>query len=268
MSNLPEYLSDHPSSIYGDNFNLEDIKKWFLEEENGFATLGYLDSETDYYPYNLLNQVYGWSKIDKKLGNVLSFGGAFAAEYELVAKNVTSITVIEPSKKFWRREAYGLKLNYVMPRVDGFIDFPQRSFKTITVFGVLHHIPNVSFVFSQLSKVIEPGGILLLREPIISMGDWSSNRAGLTKNERGIPLKLLEELGASNGFIIINKALIGFSPIQKFFGLLHVNIWNFKVLLRLDAFLCKLFSWNYKYHRMKFSDRFAPSNVFFVFKKI
>ena len=156
------YLCDNPTVLYGDDFTNQQIDKWYAEEENGYANLGYIDSETDYYPYHLMNQKYGWKYIPSSLGNVLSLGGAFAAEFEEVSTGVNKITVIEPGEKFWRKEAYGLQLNYLKPNVDGHLNFSDETFDTVTAFGVLHHIPNVSFVLSELVRVLKPGGYILI----------------------------------------------------------------------------------------------------------
>jgi len=262
-----EYLCAQPKSVYGDSFSFPEIERWYAEEENGYANLDYLDSETDCYPYHLFNEIFGWNKLQGSLGDALSLGGAFAAEYALVSKGVSALTVIEPSKKFWRNEAYNLKLNYVMPNVDGHIDYPDGSFDTITVFGVLHHIPNVSYVFSELVRILKEGGYILVREPIISMGDWSKTRNGLTKNERGIPLDMFVKLASENKLETISSVVIGFPPLQKICTALRINYWDTKWLLKLDALVSKAFLWNYKYHRSSVFDRFSPSNIFLVFRK-
>ncbi len=262
-----KFLCSNPNSIFGDNFSNEEIEKWYYEEENGYANLGYVDSETSYYPYHLMNERFGWSKIGHKLGEVLSLGGAYAAEFEKIACNITSITVVEPGKKFWRDEAYGLRLNYVVPNVDGHLDFDNQTFDTITAFGVLHHIPNVTYVFSELARVLKPGGNILLREPIISMGDWSVHRPGLTKNERSIPLSILGSLAEANDLIIANQEFMGFSPLIKLCKALHINFWSSRMLLNLDYLMCKLSLKNYKYHRETRLDRFAPSFTFIVLNK-
>lgn len=253
--------------MYGDDFGFEEIEKWYAEEENGYANLGYVDSETDYYPYHLINERYGWSKIDASLGDVLSLGGAFASEFENVHRNIKSATVIEPARKFWRDEAYGLQLNYLVPNVDGHLDFQDCTFDTITVFGVLHHIPNVSFVISELARVLKPGGNILIREPIISMGDWSILRPGLTKNERGIPFPLLRKWTADNNLKLVSRSFIVFSPLQKICGILHWNFWSSRLMRRIDELLCGMFLRNCKYHRVTILDRFSPSVVFSVFRK-
>ena len=202
----------------------------------------------------------------QKIGQNPKLGGAFGAEFEQVADGIESLTIIEPGKKFWRPKAYGLTIDYRMPNIDGQIDAPDSSFDTVTAFGVLHHIPNVSFVFSELCRVLKPGGKLLLREPIISMGDWRQPRPGLTKNERGIPPAVFERLVDQHRLKKISEARIVFSPLQKLCGLARINFWSAGVLW-LDGLVCKLFDSNHKYHRVTTWDRFSPSTVFLVLEK-
>ena len=91
------------------------------------------------------------------------------------------------------------------------------AFALVTCFGVLHHIPNVSFVMSELGRVLEPGGVMLLREPVISMGDWRKPRRGLTKRERGIPLHLLQRIAVESGFEVIKQSLCMFPTTPRLF---------------------------------------------------
>lgn len=35
-----EFLCPHPTALYGDDFTLQEIEKWYGEEENGYADLG------------------------------------------------------------------------------------------------------------------------------------------------------------------------------------------------------------------------------------
>jgi len=57
----------------------------------------------------------------------------------------------------------------------------------VVALSVFHHIPNVSFVLSEIARVLRPGGFAVVREPCSSMGDWSAPRSA-TPNERGIPM--------------------------------------------------------------------------------
>jgi SAM-dependent methyltransferase len=256
--------------IYGDDFDQEKINQWFKAEENGYAGLGYIDSETDFYPYHGMNMQYGWRHItSKNLRKVLGIGSAFASEFSVVHQKIEEITVVEPGKKFWRDSAFGKRLNYVMPMPSGEMKFADNTFDLVTAFGVLHHIPNVSFVISELVRVLKPCGHLLIREPIISMGNWNYDRPGLTKNERGIPANLLRKLLIAQGCELVAENFIGFSPLQKIAGKLNINnYWDSSLLRKLDWFLCKIFSWNSVYHRLTIFDRFAPSTGYWVVCKL
>ncbi|PUE28146.1 hypothetical protein B9Z52_14585 [Limnohabitans sp. Jir72] len=241
---------------------------WFKEEENGYSNLGYVDSETDYYPYHLMNFNYGWKYVDGDALKVLGLGSAFGSEFEKVKELISSITIVEPGKKFWRRAAFGHELNYLMPNATGRLDFNNSTFELITVFGVLHHIPNVSYVFSELIRVLKPGGYLLIREPIISMGDWRFPRSGLTKNERGISIGCMNELILQHGMELMAENFIGFSPMQKIMSKLGLrNYWSNNIVVEIDRALCRLFKFNYRYHRIKFLHRFAPSTGYWVVRK-
>jgi SAM-dependent methyltransferase len=263
---VASYFSGH--KIYGDDFKPEEIEEWFQQEENGYAELGYVDSETDFYPYHGMNLNYGWRYVLGNYPKALGIGSAFAAEFEIMAPRIGNITVIEPGKKFWRTSAFGKQLNYVMPETTGKINFADDQFDLVTVFGVLHHIPNVSYVLSELVRVLRPGGYLLLREPIISMGDWRRHRPGLTKNERGIPLLVMQDLIAAQGCELIAENLIGFSPLQKIANKLKLgNYWDSSFLRKTDWLLCKIFAWNHKYHRTSLFDRFSPSTGYWVVRK-
>ena len=79
-------------------------------------------------------------------------------------------------------------------RMPGVIRYGGGYFDLIVCFGALHHIPNVSRIIGEFYRCSEKGGYVLMREPIISMGDWTKKRKGLTRRERGIPLKILRDI--------------------------------------------------------------------------
>jgi hypothetical protein len=88
---------------------------------------------------------------------------------------------------------------------------------------------------------LKPNGYLLLREPIISMGDWSFPRKGLTKNERGIPVSFFEFLFNYEPVEIVSReyCFTATNFINKTIGrLLKRPIYSYKSYVLFD----KLFS--------------------------
>lgn len=79
---------------------------------------------------------------------------------------------MDSSEQTVSKKLGNIVLNYVKATLTGKINSQDKLFDLITCFSVLHHIPNVTFVFSELIRVLQPGGYLLLREPIHFMGDW------------------------------------------------------------------------------------------------
>ena len=154
------------------------MSEWFKSEQSGYGNLLYKDVQSavaEDYPYHLLNYLYGWRFLkDRFFGKTLSFGGARCSELSLIASKISDLVIIEPDTRFWSEDKFGIKLEYIEPYFDGHLDFASNTFDTITCFGVLHHIPNATYVFSELIRVLKPGGVILLREPIISMNDKST----------------------------------------------------------------------------------------------
>jgi len=264
-----EYLNGE--KLYGDDFSIEQIEKWYKEESEGYANLGSNNQANYSYSYHNLNNRYAFSKLsDKKFDNVLGFGAAYGFEFEPIVDKISSLTIIEPSDKLVRKTIGSLTPTYVKPAIDGKIDFQDNSFDLITCFGTMHHIPNVSFVISEFARVIKPGGIILLREPISSMGDWTKPRLGLTKHERGIPPKTFDYIINSNSLKIVSKnyCLTMTSALQREIGKFFKKpLHYYKSYLFIDIILSKLFTWNFCYHPTKKTQRIAPSSIFYVLRK-
>lgn len=249
--------------LYGDNFSTSELEKWYREEATAWADSGCIDSETIVYQYHEMNRRYGWKyTTGRTFKKAMSLGGAFAEEFEPIIDLVDEIYVIEPAEKFYRNVVHGKPAFYQAPSITGTLPFENETFDLITCFGVLHHIANVSYVFSELARVLEKGGLLLVREPIISMGDWTRERPALTKNERGIPLPVLQELIAKNKLAILGFKLIGFAPLLALGAKLKVDVWKNKFLLDMDASLSTLTRFNYRYHREKFFQKFGPTSAY------
>src|SRR5690606_17145457 len=124
---------------------------------------------------------------NRRYGCCLALGAASGREYAALQGRVARFVAIEPWRRFWRETIAAAPAEYRSPTLRGTIDLPDGSCDLAGSFGVLHHIPNVAEVLGELARVLEPGGMLLIREPISSLGDFRRPRPGLTRNERGIP---------------------------------------------------------------------------------
>lgn len=266
---MEQYFSG--KKLFGDDFNDEQIALWYLEESEGYADLGSKDRTSYSYEYHNLNQLYGFSKIkDRKFDNVLGFGSAWGDEFFPIISNIKNITIIEPSENLQSEKIGRVIPLYVKPEISGKINFENERYDLITCFGTLHHIPNVSFVLSELFRILKKGGILLIREPIISMGDWRIKRSGLTKNERGIPVCFFDNLFEQNEIETVSKnyCFTLTSLLQRKFGnKLNRPLHTYKAYLLFDKIISNLLKFNVHYHSLKRSHRLSPQNIYYVLRK-
>jgi len=262
--------------IVGDDFTEEEIELWYKEEEEAYCELS--EEKNEKYLYENINNFYGLDKIIKKLKennsiDILCFGGAWGGEIQSILKilnkyNIENyeITIVDSSTKMLEivKEKFDAKI--VKANINGSIHIESNIFDIITCFGVLHHIPNVNYVFSELVRVLKREGIIFLREPISSMGNWNSQRVGTTINERGLGNEYINKLCVNNNIQILKKNYLLFSPFLLLVKKIKVDIDN-KVIIFLDFLLSKMFSWNIKYHRKLLFDKFAPGSIFLILQK-
>ncbi|WP_339831375.1 methyltransferase domain-containing protein [uncultured Parvibaculum sp.] len=255
--------------LIGNDYDELSIQRWFSDEAEGYANLGAKDHESYVYGYHALNQKHGFSQLpDGPIAHALGFGSAYAEELAPILDRLGHITILDPSDQLKVAEIRGIPVSYKKPNSLGVIEFPDSTFDLITCFGVLHHIPNVSYVTSEMGRVLCPGGYLLLREPSVSMGDWRKPRRGLTARERGIPEKIMQASLDAAGLEIISKAYCDFSPLPRLAEMLGLTeIYNSAVLTQIDALAGRLFAWNKRYHRTSAIHSVAPASIFWVCRK-
>jgi len=255
--------------LIGDDFNQAQIDEWFADEVDGYANLGAKDLDKYIYPYHKLNSILGFNRIKLNSGSkVLAFGAAYGDEVAPILTNISELTLIDTSSHFESNNEFVSKTIRIKPNSSGEISLPDHQFDLITCFGVLHHIPNVSFVFSELYRCLKPGGYLLLREPIVSMGDSSRPRKGLTKRERGLPYSYLMDLFSKYEFSHLTFNFWSFSllsRISRFFA--NFKPFNSTVFVYMDIIASYLMSFNKSYHRGGFFSRIGPTAIFVVIKK-
>jgi SAM-dependent methyltransferase len=265
MNNIDLYLSGE--KLFGDDFNSEQISAWFDDEKEGFANLGAKDVDPTGYGYHALNKFFGFRHLpNRSFPHVLGFGSAYGEELLPVLERAETVTVVEPSNALVRDNINGKPLKYVKPSPDGSLPFQDNSIDLITCFGVLHHIPNVSTVVKELCRILKPEGYILLRETIVSMGDWRQPRVGLTKRERGIPLHILEKIAKDNNMEIVKCSLCDFPVTERIFQ--KFDLFNTYFYQLVDSLLSKAFAWNLNYHPANTLQRFRPRCAFLVLKKI
>lgn len=258
--------------LYGDNFTLEQIENWYKEEAEGYSNIDDNSNSENYsYYYDNLNEIYGFKNFKfNSLNNVLGFGSAWGHEFLPIINKINNLTIIEPSEKMRSKNLGKVYPKYEAPSVEGKIKYQDNKFDLITCFGVLHHIPNVSFVLSELLRVLNTNGVLVLREPINSMGDWTKERIGLTKNERGIPVEIMDAIFKDNHVEIISKkyCFTLFYQIDKLIGKFFKKpLYYYKSYVYFDMVLSYLLKWNVRYFSQNKFQKIAPSSIFYVVRK-
>jgi len=186
---MAEYFAGR--RLWGDDFTLDEIEEWFRDETNAYFEMAAKDRARYSYDYHELNRLHGYRLLPSgRLGKVLCFGGAYGDEVQPIAARCDGITIVDPGT-FSNPAIDGTPVEYRSPNMLGAISAADAEFDLITCLGALHHVPNVSAVIGEFARCLKPGGYALIREPIVSMGDWRQPRPGLTKRERGIPLPFL-----------------------------------------------------------------------------
>lgn len=267
MSDISLYLSG--KKLYGDDFGNAEIAAWFEDEREGYADLGAKELDETQYEYHALNRYHGFRHLptNVRFEHVLGFGSCFGGEFEPIAKRIDRLTIVDPSDAFVRSNIFGVPCRYLKPEQSGTLPFANETFDLITCFGVLHHIPNVSYVIGELARCLKPGGYAMIREPIVSMGDWRYPRPGLTARERGLPLTVFRSMIARSGLSVSHLGLCVFRPIPMIGDNIKVRVYNFPVIVRLDALVCRLLAWNQRYNAEKFWHKFQPQSAFVVAAK-
>mgnify|MGYP003676120847 FL=1 len=264
MNKIDDYLSG--KVLYGDDFSIDEIEKWYRAEEEGYAGL-VQDRDKEYrYEYEEMNKLFGFKYLENipSFDQVLGIGSAFGNEFIPVLDKIKNLTIVEPSQ-YLRSDK--LVPEYVSPKVDGSLEFEDARFDLITCFATLHHIPNVSHVLSELVRVLAPGGILLLKEPVRSMGDWRVPRKGLTKNERGIPIQYFDNFFNSQPVRIIRKSHCDSLFLYKILTKVFKIKMDSPSYQKMDALVSKLLKWNVRYDTKRMFHKLAPGSIFYVIRK-
>lgn len=255
--------------LIGDDFTRSQIDAWFMEEAEGYADLGAKEKESYSYHYFALNHFHGFRHLPPiENANILGFGSAYGDELKPIAQGAKSISIIDPSDHFKVEHLNGVPVNYVKPSPSGALPFANDTFDVATCFGVLHHIPNVTYVVSEIGRVVKPSGYVIIREPTVNMGDWRKPRRGLTSRERGIPVHIMEHALESAGLKILRRSPCAFPVTQRVAKKIGVKqAYNSPFFTFLDWAMCKASEWNYSYDRQGFLNKLCPTSFFWICQK-
>jgi len=275
MEDISEYLSG--KKLYGDDFNIDKIKEWFDYQGQFYNDndnpLNYNDKSTYTYSYHALNIAHGYKYLpkDKKFKHLLGFGSAYGEELKPIIDQIETISILEISNNFINTQIFGKPVTYLKPSMDGKLPFADNSVDLIICFGVLHHIPNVSEIIKEFSRVLMSDGYAIIREPINSMGDWRLPRKGISINERGIPVHIFRQIFKDNNLKIVKEKIWYFKLTMIIMlilnGFTKKSLFNYKWAVNLDYFFSKLFRWNINYHPKNKFRTIRPTAVFYVIKK-
>lgn len=264
---INDYLSG--KRLYGNDFTQDEINDWYIDESEGYANLVVKKNNSYIYEYHKLNYFHAFRFLKKRnFKRALGIGSAYGDEFTPIAKGIGHITILDPSDAFSEnKNIAGTPCTYMKPERSGRLIFEANTFDLITSFGALHHIPNVSYVLSECYRCLKPDGVMLIREPISSMGDWRFGRNGLTKRERGIPVSIFDDIITETHFRVVKKTLCDFAPLQKVFNRIGVCVHDNAILTFGDAILSRIFSFNLQYHRISLRSKIAPGSVFYLLSK-
>jgi SAM-dependent methyltransferase len=221
------------------------------------------------YEYHAANRRQLYANLpDQRFEDVLLMGGAYGHELLPLDGRVGSVTILESSRAY-SASPLSAPVRWMASKPSGDITCPDSSFDLITCLGVLHHIANVSHVFGELARVLRPRGYLLLREPTVSMGDWRLARKGLTPQERGIPLHILDELIAESCLETVWRTrcvMSGSARVARRLGV--AQAFNSDLWVRLDEAVCRMTIWPTVYHPRTKWQRVRPMAAAYVLRKV
>ncbi len=258
--------------LFGEGLDDAGLAAWFADERNGyFGIVGDGSNRDDAMRgTGACNQRHIFRHLPPgRFSCCLALGAANGREYAGLAERVDHFVAIEPGRAFWHRTIAGVPADYRTPTLRGKIDLPDGACDLAGSFGVLHHIPNVSEVLAELARVLAPGAPLMIREPIISLGDFRQPRLGLTRNERGIPHAVMDAMLQDAGFRIDAKSFIRFPLLHPVARSLGMDApWESKAFVGLDTVLSQLMAWNIRYWRPQLWQKIAPTMAYWLAVKV
>lgn len=261
--------------LAGDDYTGEKLRVWFDQEREAFFqdNAGNCDTDRWYAHLRYINERLGFSRLPSRAQpySLLVVGPGSGIEMESLASRNPHLHLgfLEASENFKEqlRNKYR-NCQIVDARVSGEIGLASNTQDAVCAFCVLHHIPNVSYVVAEVSRVLKNGGLFLAREPCSSMGDWRFPRCA-TPNERGVSRNLLVSMARSAGLELVTRPVpVAFVPLNSIFRRMRLRrLIGGAFFYWLDRAVSCLVSVNDHYWRDTILKRMGPSSYFYVFRK-
>ena len=153
--------------------------------------------------------------------------------------------------------------------VCGIIDYNDNFFDYVIVLGVLHHIPNVSFILSELHRVLKKGGRIVVREPISSMSPKNKyNKSDkISPNERGIPINFMKSEMEKLGFRILSTSKAYWAPLMRVIKIFPF-FQNYPIIIYYIDKICCSLPLPLKYCRENIFSKCAPGSAYYIAEKV
>lgn len=255
-------------SLYGNDLTGDALAKWYAEEELGYYQLtegltGQAASGDSNYWKHLNVLHVGHFLKERPFPCALAFGTANGDDMVPFCPQIDRILAVEPQESWWSESIAGTPTIYLKPGVDGHVPLADATVDLVMCLGVLHHVATVTASLQEFRRLLKPGGLAVIREPISSMGDWTQPRVGVTRNERGIDPRWMAREAQKVGLELVELRPVAFGPLQLVQRRMGVRaLGPFGV--RVDSVLARLFSWNQHYHRDRWWKKLAPGAAYFL----
>lgn len=268
---LPEArLSDlSGETLYGNDFATEALRAWVADEERGFYNLR--ESEPSgkavAEDHRAMNRAHGALLRNRRYPVVLTLGCADGTDFLGLGIEADRIIAIEPARDWWRDTIGATPAEFRAPTISGDIDLPDATVDLVVCLGVLHHIANVEHVLAELARVLRPGGQMIVREPMISMGDFRQPRPGLTARERGIPRPLMRDFMQRAGMTVRVEQPCSSQLVRQTLNAVGISAYTHPWAVSLDRVISRLTANLSPYWREHPWQKLGPGSLLLISDK-
>ncbi len=264
---------EDPAEPLGNDYGENEIEEWYRDEERFHNQFEDGLPGKSWVIYRTFDQGYAFEKYfhPKPESRVLDFGCAEGSDIELLhaghSFQLYGIDASETQLQRFRMRYPGSEIKKATQI--GKIEYEEHFFDYIIVISTLHHIPNVSYVLSELARVLKPNGLMIIREPISYLRPVGQEPAkkGTSPHERGIPegfmLKEFDKLGLE----LLQMRYSFSTPVMLVVARITALEKVSRLVLIADRFVSMLLSLNTRYYRASLLEKIAPGGAYFVVRK-